>query len=193
MRREHRPRPWLIVTALWRISLTIWSVKPWKLDREPRAHHQRCAVAVCFLLGWHGPRGTSSSAAAKNGFSSDVFAVMKRTMRASRPVRCKNLQGRDGSHFMTGLAPPFPRALAGLLHVGDLLVAHALEFRLDIVLDPLRVPPLHGQDRDAMQVDAVVEVVAGGEAGPAGPPLRPDAASPFRLPSHRSSSGGCRA
>src|SRR5688572_23194353 len=69
---------------------------------------------------------------------------------------------------------PAPLAYAGaggllrLLRHGDLLAAQPLQLRGDVVADPLSVPPFHGQDRYAVQVDAIVQVVAGGEAGLAG-------------------------
>src|SRR6185503_20619155 len=39
------------------------------------------------------------------------------------------------------------------------------QLRRDVVVDPLRIPPLHRKNRYAMQIDAVMQVVAGGEPG----------------------------
>src|SRR6266852_8382293 len=55
-----------------------------------------------------------------------------------------------------------------LLRLGDLLATAPLELRRDVVVDPLLVPPLDGQDRDSIEIDAVVQVIARGEAGFAG-------------------------
>ena len=56
------------------------------------------------------------------------------------------------------------RGLAGRLRFlspGNGLAAVAFQLRLDIVGDPFRVPPLDRQDRDAVEIDAEVKVVAG--------------------------------
>src|SRR6185436_12671822 len=77
--------------------------------------------------------------------------------------RCAGFNGR------AALAPALARALARglrrLLRLGDLLAGAALELGRDVVVDPLRVPPLHRQHRHAGEVDAEVQVVARGEAG----------------------------
>src|SRR5262249_59468021 len=68
------------------------------------------------------------------------------------------------------LAPALAHAAARRLCLcrRDLLAAAAFQFRRDVAADPLPVPPLHGQDRDAVEIDAEVQVVAAGEAGLAG-------------------------
>src|SRR4249920_2132833 len=65
------------------------------------------------------------------------------------------------------LAPALARRLARgrRLRLRDLVAAPALELGLDVVADPLRVPPLDGQDGDALQIDAVVQMIAACEAG----------------------------
>src|SRR6185295_14305938 len=65
------------------------------------------------------------------------------------------------------LAPALARRLARgrRLRLRDLIAAPALELGLDVVVDPLGVPPLHRQDGDALQIDAVVQMIAAREAG----------------------------
>src|SRR5688572_27910708 len=60
------------------------------------------------------------------------------------------------------LAALLARGFAGrLLRLVDVFAAVTFQLRLDVVGDPLLVPPLDRQDGDAVQVDAVVEVIAG--------------------------------
>src|SRR5881628_792781 len=59
-------------------------------------------------------------------------------------------------------------------------LAPGTDLRLDAVLDPVGVPPLPRIDRDAVQQDAEVEVVAAREAR--GAAAAQQIASPHRLP-----------
>src|SRR5688500_7902890 len=51
------------------------------------------------------------------------------------------------------------------LRFGDRLAALTCELGADVVLDPLRVPPLDRQDGDAVQIDAIVQMIAGSKPG----------------------------
>ena len=110
-----------------------------KLDREPRAHHQPLRGRR-LLVGLRMDLRRKQQCRGENGFSSDVLAVMKRTMRASRLARCENLQAAVTEVTYDGSSAAVSARSAGLLHLGDRFAAHALELRLDIVLDPLSGP-----------------------------------------------------
>src|SRR3990170_3481517 len=62
------------------------------------------------------------------------------------------------------LARGFARRLR-LLRFGDRFAALTFELRLDVVVDPLLVPPLHRQNGDPVQIDAVVQMIARGQSG----------------------------
>ena len=47
----------------------------------------------------------------------------------------------------------FPRSLHRLLRLRDLLPGVPLQLGRDVLVDPLLVPPLHGQHRDAVEID----------------------------------------
>src|SRR5215831_5549432 len=70
---------------------------------------------------------------------------------------------------LQALTPPLPSALPCrlrlLLRLCDLLPAMPFELGLDVVVDPLLVPPLNRQHRDTIEIDAEVQVVPGGEPG----------------------------
>jgi hypothetical protein len=44
----------------------------------------------------------------------------------------------------------------------------AVELGLDVISDPLLVPPFHRQNCQAVEIDTVMEMIAGGESGLAG-------------------------
>src|SRR6185436_4045702 len=56
-----------------------------------------------------------------------------------------------------------PRSLRRLLRLRDLLPASSLQLGPDVLVDPLLVPPLHGQHRDAIEIDPEMQMVAGGQ------------------------------
>src|SRR3990170_3740111 len=62
------------------------------------------------------------------------------------------------------LARGFARRVR-LLRFGDRFAALTFELRLDVVVDPLRVPPLHRQNGGPMQIDAIVQMIARGQSG----------------------------
>src|SRR6185369_11754484 len=96
-----------------------------------------------------------------------VLEILQRRRRALREAGAR----REGqADPVTGwLAPALARRLARRrLRLGDLFAAPALELGLDVVVNPLRVPPLDRQDCDAVQIDAEVQMIAAGEAGLAG-------------------------
>jgi hypothetical protein len=69
------------------------------------------------------------------------------------------------------LSAPFACGLMGgfgFLRFRCAFAGQAVEFGLNIVLDPFLIPPFHRQDRDAVKIDAEVQVIAAGKAGFAG-------------------------
>lgn len=55
-----------------------------------------------------------------------------------------------------------------LLRFSDRFAALTFELGIDIVVDPLLIPPLHRQNGDPVQIDAIVQMIASGQAGLAG-------------------------
>ena len=70
---------------------------------------------------------------------------------------------REQSAF--ALAGGFARDLSFFLRAFARL---AQELGLDVVSDPLLVPPFHRQDRQAVKINTEMEMIAGGESGLAG-------------------------
>ncbi len=63
------------------------------------------------------------------------------------------------------LPTPFARRFGGgfiFLRLPGGFAGLAVEFGLDVVLDPFLIPPFHRQDRDAVQIDAKMQVITGG-------------------------------
>src|SRR5687768_4337359 len=88
------------------------------------------------------------------GFPVDRSPLLRRSNRAeNRPLTSCRLAAL--------LACRFARRL---LRLGDLFAAVTFQLRRNVVVDPLLVPPLDREDGNAVQVDAVVEVIAGGES-----------------------------
>jgi hypothetical protein len=85
-----------------------------------------------------------------------------------RSIACRRSATRASRSQRRFFAARLRARLRRLLRLVDFLPAVALELGLDVVADPLRVPPFDRQDRDAVEVHAVVQVVAAGEAGLAG-------------------------
>ena len=71
---------------------------------------------------------------------------------------------------MKRLSLPFARDLArrGAFGLLDILSARTIQFRLDVVIDPFLVPPFDRENRQAVQVDAKMKMVADGKPGFAG-------------------------
>src|SRR5262245_16184454 len=76
--------------------------------------------------------------------------------------------GRSGKRLAPLLSSALPRRLRQLLRLRDLLPATPLGLGLDVVVDPLLVPPLDRQHRDAIEIDPEVQMVADGEPRLAG-------------------------
>src|SRR6476660_201724 len=69
-----------------------------------------------------------------------------------------------GERLSSSFCPTLPRSLHRLLRLRDLLPGPPFQLGRDVVVDPLLIPPLHGQHCDAIEIDAEMQVVAGGKA-----------------------------
>src|SRR5512134_212430 len=70
---------------------------------------------------------------------------------------------RGSERLSPSFSPALPRSLHRLLRLRDLLPAPPFQLGLDVFVDPLLVPPLHGQHRDTIEIDPEMQVVAGGK------------------------------
>src|SRR5688572_21488851 len=85
---------------------------------------------------------------------------VERARKTPRPQRCNIC-------FSVALSPLLAHGFAGsfrFLRFMDRRASVTFQLRLDVVVYPLLVPPLDRQDRDPVQVNAEVEMVAGRES-----------------------------
>src|SRR5262245_20828522 len=78
-------------------------------------------------------------------------------------MRQRMAEQPGGARLSPSFSATLPRSLHWLLRLRDLLPAPSFQLRLDVFVDPLLVPPFHGQYRDAIEVDPEMQVVAGGK------------------------------